>query len=1665
MKKHLFNKKHAISCRKSLLLFASVCLTLAVTAAKGQTGSTKICSASDLHYFNPSLLINDGVAFQTYLAQDRKLIAESKAITEALVHKIYEEKPELLLVTGDLTKDGEKLSHQDMAKYLDSIEMNGVTKVFVIPGNHDVNNVDAYSYDGANKTKVDYISPSDFKSIYQNFGYAEATKTDSASLSYLAKPKSNLWVLGIDVCEYDLNFIQNQPVTAGRFKPETYKWVLDRLAEAKAAGATVIGMMHHGLTEHYTGQSISFPEYLVAGWDTISKNLADAGLKIVFTGHYHANDITKKNGTGSNFVYDIETGSTVTWPCPYRVMNLSSGNIFNITTKTIDNVHYNTNGLSFQDYAKQYLNTGMTGIVKYVLMQAPYSLDAATASALTPHVVAAYAAHYAGDEKMPATEKGFIDYLAANGQEMFAGMLTSLWTDLYPADNNIVLNLNPIPVQNAQTLQFIYTSDAHYGITRARFQHASNVNATVVNGVMIDKMNNMQSLVLPKDGGVNEGKTVGAIDYVIMTGDIANRQEVPIQSATKSWTQFKTDYIDNLFLQNKNGDKSKLLLLPGNHDVSDAIGFYKTMVPKTDSASMVNIYNMMMPSPRPDGKYNYTNEKIHYSKNVGGVHMMFVCMWPDSAERIWMETDLAGVSSTTPVLIFTHDQPDIETKHLTNPNGTHNINSTDKFENMVSEVCKDGKTVSASSSIEQRGFASFVKKHPNVVVYFHGNSNSNEYYTYKGPDNNIILNTIRVDSPMKGNISATDETKLSFQLISVDTVAKSLTVRECLWNSDTLNFASPIVFGASKTITLNVAQNLIMFANTLVETDYTIPTWTLLKRAITLASKTGDSASIASLSNAIKSLQSKTQPYSVSVDINGNPSTQMGFAWFTNVGVSGGKVKIVAGNVADTSAFTSPLFTVNATSDSIKNLNYNVAANGLLALAGIADNSKRSYMSNKALVNGLAPNTTYSYIVGKPGAWSKVGSFTTAKASKEAFSFVYTTDPQAQTDAMFDVSQKTTHSANAKYPNANFWLSCGDLIESSGNPNSEWEYEQFFATQQDIWSNKPFAAMEGNHDKSTNKNFTNHFNTANPSFDKTMATTPGAVYSFVYGDALFMALSYEDYSVPGYLDSLANWMTREVAAHPELKWRVAFYHKTMYTGSGSHQSDADGKAVREKMGPVFDKLKIDLALQGHDHIYEVMGPIKANKLVANAVSNQTIVPRTVRDNVSGRLGGTFDVTNGTLYFLNNSAGKKKYEPRDSVAMSKVEVALNVPNYFGMFTGRFGQTGEPTFSNISVSTDSINISTYTVSDAGVSTIFDAFKVVKTVHVDTVLLADKTVGMTLGSTYSMDAKVMPVTSTNKNVSWSSSDSNIATVSASGVITAINVGQVTITVTTADGGKTASSVVTIVPDGKVFCEFWNNIDGAAVKYIPVKKPADSISVITSLEKPISTGYTYGMRVRGYIIPSKTAKYTLYIASDDNGELWLSSNDMPENKALIANVPGWTFQEEWNKYSKQKSASINLLAGKKYYFEALMKQRSGNDNLSIGWTTTKGINDIEIIGSANISSYIMPEAVAEIAQLKSATLENGSVQVDDKLNSLQVKVYPNPVVGNTLHISFTGYSENELIQLNIFNISGIMVYSQSLTNFGTEQTIDISLLPKGIYLLKLNSNNDSKTIKIVKE
>jgi hypothetical protein len=250
-----------------------------------------------------------------------------------------------------------------------------------------------------------------------------------------------------------------------------------------------------------------------------------------------------------------------------------------------------------------------------------------------------------------------------------------------------------------------------------------------------------------------------------------------------------------------------MYIVPGNHDVTNAIGYYKALNPVTDATSIANIYNLMLQPTTLLTKdtYNYTTDKVYFSKDIAGVHFVFLSMWPDSAARAWMDTDLRKVSATTPVVLFTHDEPNIETKHLINPNGTHTINATDAFENLVLGEGVGGyasvNAISLPSTIEQNALVSWLKNHKNVVAYFHGNTNYNEFYTYAGPNSDISLNTFRVDSPMKGMVSGVDAadgigdpSKLSFQVISIDPGATNMTVREYLWNAKT--------WGASTTVSL-----------------------------------------------------------------------------------------------------------------------------------------------------------------------------------------------------------------------------------------------------------------------------------------------------------------------------------------------------------------------------------------------------------------------------------------------------------------------------------------------------------------------------------------------------------------------------------------------------------------------------------------------------------------------------------------------------------------------------------------------------------------------------------------------------------------------------------------------------------------------------------------------
>ncbi|MDD2850880.1 MAG: alkaline phosphatase [Desulfuromonadaceae bacterium] len=403
-------------------------------------------------------------------------------------------------------------------------------------------------------------------------------------------------------------------------------------------------------------------------------------------------------------------------------------------------------------------------------------------------------------------------YAKGAGSTLFSGHEGSWYPGTRIIDNTQIYKVmmsalglsdeNRTKVTGSQPTTFLYTSDAHYGIKRS-VVFGSYSNAVQVNGILVRSMNNMPNELLPSDNGIKAGQQVGPIDFVAMTGDIANRQEAAkgIQSATVSWGQFKNDYINNINVLDKSGNKASLYLTPGNHDVSNAIGYTKALLPATDDAVMFNLYNMFMSptTPMVAGDYNYATNRIVYSRDIGGVHFVFLSMWPDSTIRPLIDANLAAMSNQNmPVVLFTHDQPDIETKHLSSDLTNYTaspvaLDWTKKFENLVTDVVADNDSTgilstSSPSTTAQKDLADWLATKKNIVAYFHGNDNYTQNYAWTGTSNQINLNVFRVDSPMKGVVSGIDAadgkgdpSKLAYNVVTIDAAAQNMTVREYLW--------------------------------------------------------------------------------------------------------------------------------------------------------------------------------------------------------------------------------------------------------------------------------------------------------------------------------------------------------------------------------------------------------------------------------------------------------------------------------------------------------------------------------------------------------------------------------------------------------------------------------------------------------------------------------------------------------------------------------------------------------------------------------------------------------------------------------------------------------------------------------------------------------------------
>ena len=357
-------KMHNGSRLLSLLLAVVLVFTLtvpALAAEKPQDMNLRIAVMSDLHYLSPDM-IADTEDFEHAFNSDRKLLKESSSVLHEMLERVRADKPDILLVSGDLTKDGEQECHAALAKQLQQLQQDvpGL-KIYVINGNHDIRNYNAKNFNTADGKAVPATrtEPEDFKRIY-DFVYSDPTVlatftpaegNKAGGLSYVARPVDGLTVIAMDTCRYSSDNTSNgddEHETSGAISADLEKWVIEQTAAAKARGDLVIGLEHHGLVPHFDVQPTILPMYLVNGYERIAQEYADAGMSVVFTGHMHAVDIAAMTTKAGNTFYDIETGSALTYPCPVRFVDLRRSTVggetntyMSVSTKThIGPIHY-----------------------------------------------------------------------------------------------------------------------------------------------------------------------------------------------------------------------------------------------------------------------------------------------------------------------------------------------------------------------------------------------------------------------------------------------------------------------------------------------------------------------------------------------------------------------------------------------------------------------------------------------------------------------------------------------------------------------------------------------------------------------------------------------------------------------------------------------------------------------------------------------------------------------------------------------------------------------------------------------------------------------------------------------------------------------------------------------------------------------------------------------------------------------------------------------------------------------------------------------------------------------------------------------------------------------------------------------------------------------------
>ena len=330
-------------------------LSIAVFAAE-EADDLKIAIASDLHYNVPSeelkgnpdqpIEIDDPIYW--YANRRAAMDEESGFIIDEFLRQCAEDDSiEYVLIPGDLADNGRVVvqEHLDVAEKFRAFEEATGKSVFVINGNHDASlNNDDTTFE-------------DFMAIYADFGYDKAIDRLDGTCSYTADLGEKYRLIAFDSCH--ANYSTEDGMTTAKVN-----WVCDMAKKAKSEGRHPILMMHHNLIDHLPVQRILSRNFIVRNHLVTADKFANAGIKIVFSGHEHCSDAAVQISSLGNKIYDFATTALSMYPLQYRVFSFNDEEI-KYEARTIDSIDTDALTATIEGYSEEQISLMNAGLNAY----------------------------------------------------------------------------------------------------------------------------------------------------------------------------------------------------------------------------------------------------------------------------------------------------------------------------------------------------------------------------------------------------------------------------------------------------------------------------------------------------------------------------------------------------------------------------------------------------------------------------------------------------------------------------------------------------------------------------------------------------------------------------------------------------------------------------------------------------------------------------------------------------------------------------------------------------------------------------------------------------------------------------------------------------------------------------------------------------------------------------------------------------------------------------------------------------------------------------------------------------------------------------------------------------------------------------------------------------